>query len=312
MNSFAVLSLFILASAAQSSNQSNPFIPSGISSNCSTFLNDFNNNASFTSCTNPITSVASQFGPGASSSNTGSSSVNTTLNQLCSSTAFTGCPDSTIRAQLMSFYLACSAELTTNVNTDVLRTYDVLYSITPFRQAICSTSENGQYCAAQMNCTSSNSGTGTGTSSSLTTSTNSGQQYLYTSLGLSDGTTAMVPNVTTYQDTNLLFLFLQASMPTSQLCTICTRSILTSYILFESSLPYAPGLVNSLLLSSQPALYNATVSKCPSGFMNGAVEAAGSLGSAFLSSGAPHSIGADVSLLVIAILGGAGLAMAAF
>lgn len=322
MKSFAILSLFITASLAQSSSSSNPFIPSGISQGCSDYLVSLNSNSSFSSCTNPIISATSQFAPGVNSSSITTSTVNTALTNLCSTSAFSACPDSTVRAQLMSYYSACSAELTTNLNTAVLRTYDVLYVLTPLRDAMCSKSDNGQYCVTQLNTTSGSSATG---SVALETSSKQEvlQQYLYTTPDLagsavssrrdvSNTTTALIPNTTTYQDTNLVFLFLNTNMNETQLCTTCTRSILTSYITFESSLPYAPGLSNSLLLAGQPALYNATVSTCPTGFLSGAVQAAGGLSGGILSSSAPRSINTDMTLLVSAILGAAGLAIAAF
>lgn len=319
MKSFAILSLFISASLAQSSSSSNPFIPSGISQGCSDYLVSLNSNSSFAACTTPITSATSQFAPGVNSSSITTSTITSALNNLCSTSAFAACSDSTVRAQLMAYYSACSAELTTNVNTDVLRTYDVLYVLTPLREAICSKSDNGKYCVTQLNTTSGSSATG---NVALVTSSKQEalQQYLYTTPNsgvsarrdVSNTTTALIPNTTTYQDTNLVFLFLDSKMNTTQLCTTCTRNILTSYITFESSLPYAPGLNNSLLLRGQPALYNATVSTCPSGFLSGAVQAAGGLSSGVLKSSAPQSIRADVSLLVSAILGAVGLAITAF
>jgi hypothetical protein len=218
----------------------------------------------------------------------------------------------------MSYYSACSAELTTNLNDAVLRTYDVLYALTPLREAVCALSDNGKYCVTQLNTTSGSSASG---DVDLVTSNTQQvlQKYLYTSSGsgasarrdVSNSTTALIPNTTTFQDTNLVFLFLNPKMNSTRLCTTCTRNILTSYITFESSLPYAPGLNNSLLLSGQTALYNAIVSTCQSGFLSGAVQAAGGLSSGLLN-GSPRSISADVSLLVGAILGAAGLAVTAF
>jgi len=169
---------------------------------------------------------------------------------------------------------------------------------------------------------STNGTTATG-NKALVTSGKQGvlQQYLYTTPDLSGSTasrrdttnttTALIPNVTTYRDTDLVFLFLEPSMSTTQLCTTCTRNILTPYITFESSLPYAPGLNSSLLLGGQSALYNAILEDCPTGFMSGAVQAAGGLSSGVLSGSAPRTVSADVSLLVSAMLGAAGLVISA-
>jgi hypothetical protein len=263
--------------------------------------------------------------PGVNSSNITTTAINTALSSLCSTTAFSACPDSTVRAQLMAFYSACSAELTTNVNDDVLRNYDALYVLTPLRQAICSKSDNGSYCVTQLSSTSGSS-SAAGSEALVTPGASSNQvlleNYLYTTPDLSGSvpsrrdtsntTTALIPNVTTYAKTNLVFLFLEPSMTETQLCTTCTRNILTPYITFESSLPYAPGLNNSLLLAGQNAIYNAILSTCPTGFLSGAVQAAGGLSSGILSGSAPRSISADMSLVVSAILGAAGLAITAF
>jgi hypothetical protein len=343
MKSFAILSLFIAASVAQSvsiefggiwlldtnntvlklQSTSNPYIPSGISQGCSDYLTSLNSNSSFSSCISPITSALSQFTPGVNSSNITTSTITNALGSLCSASAFSACPDSTVRAQLMSYYSACSAELTTSLNNDVLRNYDVLYVLTPLRQAICSKSDNGSYCVTELSSTSGSSATG---SAALVTPGSGNQetllQNLYTTTGLSGSvpsrrdttntTAALIPNVTTYQDTNLVFLFLEPTMTATQLCTTCTRNILTPYITFESNLPYAPGLNCSLLLTGQSALYNAIISTCPSGFLSGAVQAAGGLSGGIMSSGASRPISADVSMLVSAILGAAGLAITAF
>lgn len=120
---------------------------------------------------------------------------------------------------------------------------------------------------------------------------------------LSNATTALVPNTTTYQDTNLPFMFLQPSMPSSELCTTCARNILTAYIDFESSSPYAPGLSNSLLFAGQISLYNNVTSKCGQSFLNGAVQAAGGLSSGLLSGATPRSGVQELSAAVSAILG---------
>ncbi|KAG2144001.1 hypothetical protein BD769DRAFT_1625676 [Suillus cothurnatus] len=296
-----------LGPTVHSSSSSNPFIPSGISQGCSDYLTSLDSNSSFSSCTAPIISATSAFAPGVNSSSITTSILNTALSNLCSASAFDACPESTVRSQLMSYYSACSAELTTNLNDAVLRTYDVLYALTPLREAVCALSDNGKYCVTQLNTTSGSSASG---NVDLVTS-NTQQVGASARRDVSNSTTALIPNTTTFQDTNLVFLFLNPKMNSTQLCTTCTRNILTSYITFESSLPYAPGLNNSLLLSGQTALYNAIVSTCQSGFLSGAVQAAGGLSSGLLN-GSPRSISADVSLLVGAILSAAGLAVTAF
>ncbi|KIJ60891.1 hypothetical protein HYDPIDRAFT_31771 [Hydnomerulius pinastri MD-312] len=322
ISSFAILSVLISAAWAQSS--SNPLIPSGISSNCSSYLTSLNNNADFASCTNPITSALSQFAPGANASGISTTTINSALNNLCSTTAFSACPDSTIRSQLGSFYAACAAELTSNPNVDVKRTYDTLYVLTPLRQAVCAKDDNGKYCAAELGSSSGAAGSVDAVNPEQSRKQELLDQYLYSTAGeaspnmaarrrdVSNTTAALIPNTTTYQDTNLVFMFLEPSMASAQLCTTCTREILTPYINFESSCPYAPGMSSSMLISGQPDLYNNITSKCGASFLGGAVQAAGGLSSGILSGAAPRSISQDISVAVSAILGAAALAVASF
>ncbi|KAG8215338.1 hypothetical protein J3R82DRAFT_8932 [Butyriboletus roseoflavus] len=221
------------------------------------------------------------------------------------------CPQSTVTTQLISFYAACPDELTSTPNQPVKLLYDLLYSLVPLRQAVCSKDDNGNYCATELSNSSS-----VGTVAAVDTATSQKQtlltQYLYTQPGaigasarrdLSNTTTALVPNTTTYHDTNLMFLFLSGDMPNSELCVTCTRNILTSYITFESAMPYAPGINNSLVLSGQIALYNNVTSKCGASFLSGVVQAAGGLSSGLLSGAASRAGGLELSAAVSAILG---------
>jgi hypothetical protein len=189
----------------------------------------------------------------------------------------------------------------------------------PLREAVCSKDDNGKYCAAELNSTSSTVG-----NVDLVNSGQSSQQQLLSEYlvseqpqqiatsrrDVSNSTTALVPNITTYQATNLVFLFLQPSMDKTSLCTTCTRNIITPYINFESSCPYAPGLGSSLLLIGQPDLYNNITSTCGASFLSGAVEAAGGLSGGIMSNAAPRPISQDISVAVSAFLGAVAFAVA--
>lgn len=78
-----------------------------------------------------------------------------------------------------------------------------------------------------------------------------------------------------------------------------------SYIEFETNVPYAPGLANSLLLGGQPDLYNAVQNTCGKNFFSGAVQAAGGLASGLLgsSSAAPRSISQGFMGVTTALVG---------
>ncbi|KAI6112055.1 hypothetical protein EDD16DRAFT_1883292 [Pisolithus croceorrhizus] len=306
LRAFAILSVLCTVVLAQSS--SNPLIPQGISSGCSNYLTQLDS-SNFTSCTSPIISALSQYTPGGNAS-TSLSSINAALNSVCASSVKAQCPDNVVSAQLSSFYAACSAELTSTPNSDVKRMYDTIYVLPPLRTAICSKSDNGQYCAAQL-------GSQSGKVDAVTQGSNpsSLEQYLYTtqsgsSVTRRDSSSALIPNVTTYEDTNLVFLFLEPSTDSTTLCTSCTRSILTSFITFESNTPYAPGLNNSVIMGGQTALYNSVQSTCGTNFLSGAVQAAGGLSSGIMSGDAHRSLSHEVSVAVSAILGAAAFAVA--
>jgi len=320
MKSIAVLSVLVTAAVAQSSSSdttANPLIPTGISQGCSSFLDSLNSNSNLTACTSPIISATSAFGPGANSSDPSSSDVTSALNTLCSSSAFSNCPDSTIGGQLSAFYSACSAELTSSPNANVTRIYDTLYVLTPLRQAVCSKDDNGQYCVTQAT-NGLNTSTGVGNVDIAVPGSVQAKisNLYYSSTNAlsrrddSNTTAALIPNTTTYHDTNLVFLFLQPSMSSSTLCTACTRSILTPYITFESNRPYAPGLTNSPLMSGQTALVSAIQSQCGSSFLSGAVQAAGGISSGILSGAASRSLSQDLNGAVSIFLGIAALAVA--
>lgn len=98
-----------------------------------------------------------------------------------------------------------------------------------------------------------------------------------------------MPNSTTYLSTNLLFLFLQPSFPSSVLCQPCTSAILSSYVAFEQSIPYAAGqgLAGSQMLKGQIPLWSGVGQKCGTGFLSGIQKNAGTMA---LGSGAESNV----------------------
>ncbi|EPT00443.1 hypothetical protein FOMPIDRAFT_1060407 [Fomitopsis schrenkii] len=301
MKSVAVLP--ILAASALASSA---LIPSGISSGCSSFLDSFNQDTSLESCISPLLTATAQFGAGASNtSNPTSSTVSSALSSVCSAST---CSSQAVGTQLSKFYAACLVELTSNVNKDVLRTYDVLYSIVPLQQAVCTKNSNGDFCVLDI--ASSNSSS---VSSATGESFQSISENLYSDASSSDGSqtpVSIVPNTTTFAQNNLLFFFLSPSLSSSELCTSCTRDVMTAYLSFENLVPYAPGIASSTLMSGQTALYKGVLSTCGQSFMNGAAQAAGAIsGGETAGSGAPSSmvvgtktVGAVVGAAVLALI----------
>ncbi|EIN05282.1 hypothetical protein PUNSTDRAFT_55156 [Punctularia strigosozonata HHB-11173 SS5] len=316
MKTFAIVSALASVALAQSSTASaSALIPTGISSGCSSFLTAFNSNSALSACTSPLISATSSYGPGGNASAT-SAGVSSALSAACSATT---CSETTVRDQLTQFYAACTAELTSSPNDAVVRAYDVLYALTPLKKALCAKDDSGKYCAAQLSSivssASASASAASASASAAAGSLSNGlslasvQKYLWASTSgslarrASSSEAALIPNTTTYAASNLVFLFLQPALESAALCTSCTRAVLTSYIDWESDVPYAPGLANSPTMAGQAAIYNAVQSTCGSSFLSGAVQAAGSL-----SNGLGQSSGAAPA---VALAGRAGTVVAA-
>lgn len=112
-------------------------------------------------------------------------------------------------------------------------------------------------------------------SSSAAASTTEGSGSSSTSSGLD--VTGVMPNVTTFTDASLPFLFLSSDMTSNMLCTVCTKSILATYIAWETRAPYALGLANSPVLSHQSELWQTLGSVCGDGFLTAITQEAGTL-----------------------------------
>ncbi|KAF7968412.1 hypothetical protein HWV62_30609 [Athelia sp. TMB] len=197
-----------------------------------------------------------------------------------------------------------------------MRTYDVFYSLTPFTQALCAKNGDGAYCATEAT-SSSSSAINNNVDAVVApgSSASSLKQFLWSTTGSSSAkrataeTAAIIPNVTTYRDSNLLFFFLQPDTPSATLCTPCARSAMLSYMQFEASVPYAPGLVNSVLMGGQSALYTAMNTTCGATFFTGGVSAVGGIASGMLggsgTSAAPRTIGQNAGVTVALLAGAA-------
>ncbi|KAF5375389.1 hypothetical protein D9615_007942 [Tricholomella constricta] len=276
--SFAIISLVTTAALAQSSS----VVPSGISQGCSTFLNNLNTDKGLTTCLSALAAATADYRPGSDATKSPSTAkIGSTLGNLCSSSVTTNCPDGLIRGNITNFYSACSAELTSNPNTDVISIYDILYTISPLKTAACSKDDSGNYCVTQAKLPASGQ-----TAAEV-------QQVL--------AGPSLAPNTTAFRTYNIPFFFLQSSLPSSELCNVCTRNIMTAYMNFEAKVPYAPGLGKSILLANQPELYQGIQSTCGSTFLSGAgVQAAGGLSGGTLSSGAVQNIvGAGQSFIAV-------------
>ncbi|KAK4046666.1 hypothetical protein OIO90_006478 [Microbotryomycetes sp. JL221] len=87
--------------------------------------------------------------------------------------------------------------------------------------------------------------------------------------------TGILPNADAWRSHALPFLFLSPNMSSSVLCTQCTKTILASYVAWESRIPYAIGLSNSPLLGQQGQLWTQIGDKCGGGFLASIASQAG-------------------------------------
>jgi len=211
-----------------------------------------------------------------------------------------------IRSKITDFYSACTAELTANKNRDVIRTYDIIYTLLPMRTSICSKDDSGNWCVL------ASPGAGTKETAPTVAQVLAALYSPSTSGALKrrGPQTPIVPNMATFHDNNLPFMYYKPDLDASALCTTCVRSILTAYMTFESNVAYAPGLSNSQLLDTQPSLYDAVKKKCPANFLSGAVQAAGGLSGGILSSAAVTTINAEQKTAIALVMGTAMLVIA--
>jgi len=237
------------------------------------------------SCTKAFTNAAANFGAGSNSGDASASAVNSALNTLCPS--LSACSQSVIRGQLIDFYAACPSELSTSLNDDVVRAYDVLYVLYPLSKAVCTKDDSGSYCVFKTGSTTNTTKNLLASSGSTVSSPADDLWLPFTSKKSRRGEQqVIIPNLEQFKKENLAFLGIQSSLSADKLCLPCTRNVLNEYIQFTSSLPYAPGVANSPLMGGESELYKAVQEKCGAPFLSGSVQAAGGISGGILGNGA--------------------------
>lgn len=283
LKSFAVVVALTSVALAQS-NSSSTLIPEGISSKCSDFLTQLNNDAQLSTCSGALTTALSAFAPG-STATPSASAITSALGNVCSDSLTSSCPKNLIQSKLADFYTACTAELTSSPNAQVASLYEVLYTITPLKNAVCSKDDSANFCLLSANLPSG-------------ANAESLQKSLYT-----QSNQVIVPDTNSFSSNNIPFLFLSADLPSETLCTTCTRNILMAYIDFEGEISHARGLANSQLLNKQTDLYTAVTSKCGATFMDSEVKAAGGIKSGPLGASSGAAPAAEFKTLMAAAAG---------
>lgn len=308
------LILFTTTTKAQTATSSaSTLIPTGISTGCSTFMTNLNADSSIKTCTSPLLSATEYYVNATSQGKTKSeSTLQETLTRLCASN--TGCDSSIIRSYLSQFWVNCHDEITAK-NKGVQDVYDVLYLINPFREAICSKDDDGNFCLTTVATT-----TTTSSKRDLTVDDEHwalrrahAEEILArqttTTTGADASTSASDIDSGSLSGSNIAFLFLQPTAGKDKLCSACAQNILASYIQFETSIPYAIGLSNSDILKGQSDLYKAGKKECGEDWAKKVNAIAGTTDFAKVAGAlANHKVSAALVALVAGFLA-AGLAM---
>ncbi|KAK0477139.1 hypothetical protein IW261DRAFT_307363 [Armillaria novae-zelandiae] len=293
ISSLAVLSVLTTAvfaqssssSAASASSTSSPLIPSGISTSCKSFLESLDSNSNLAACTKALATATDAYAPGNSSSST-TSAITSVLNSITSNS----CDETIMSTIIANFGSACQTELVTSPVQSVVLLYDTVYMMNPWLDVLVTKDDSGTYCVLESYNAATNSTQSSASASGYSNAAAAGStdfdelnKYLVvdqqgTTLSRRAQTVVATPNATTWTTNGIPFLFFTSSLSSTTLCTTCSRNVMTTWISWESKVPYAPAAKESALLSGLNDLYSAIQSKCGKSFLSGAVTAAGGLG----------------------------------
>ncbi|KAL9935526.1 hypothetical protein V8E36_005874 [Tilletia maclaganii] len=136
----AFTSLPTLSHAQATAAQPDP-VPNNAEPACRDFLEALKNDNSLDACMKPLMNATSLYRNGSQSA-AAAAQLTPTLQQLCSEAS---CDSTAIRKSLTDFWGACRNDIV-NQLLGVYNTYDFLYILLPFKDAICSTDSNQNYC----------------------------------------------------------------------------------------------------------------------------------------------------------------------
>lgn len=91
--------------------------------------------------------------------------------------------------------------------------------------------------------------------------------YSFLFLDNANGQSTLTPDMASYRESGLPYLFLTPSSSPELLCGECAGKILGAYVSFETVTPHALGISNSPALGGQPELW-AKVTECDNGLAN--------------------------------------------
>lgn len=114
-----------------------------ISTGCAAFMSGLDADRNLKPCLAPLLNATNFFAEAMSRKNPSATALTDSLGRLCGPDA--GCDAGLIRIRLSEFWDNCRAEIQAK-QTKVLETYDFLYLLNPFREAVCTKDDSSKYC----------------------------------------------------------------------------------------------------------------------------------------------------------------------
>ncbi|CAE6471448.1 unnamed protein product [Rhizoctonia solani] len=233
--------------------------PEGVSEQCSTFLKKLNSDTKAAGCLASLNTALSSFTSGQGSA----SDVPSTLKAFCSSTA---CSTANIPSLLAEFSDACSSDFASN--KIVATQYDVWYTLTPYKTALC-VKDGDEFCLLKA---------AKGSSSSQNTRRSNAAYaagHLANPVTKRDQT-VLTSNIDTFRKSHLLYQFASTDIDAESLCTNCTQIVTAEYVKYRTANAYAlAASQESLFGGGVPEFWASLSAKCPVGFPEKITELAG-------------------------------------
>jgi hypothetical protein len=215
-----------------------------VTDGCKTFLQSFNADSKISSVLAPLLTATARFNP-SSGQQSIKADVTWALNELCDPKAAFKASD--IQTTVTNYYSACQSDMVSGNQPDLTRTFELLYALPPLRNAVCSKDATGAYCLSSAKKNGGHADTQAPTNQ---------------------------VNLQSWSSSHIHYLFINADETPEQLCTACTKQVLTAYVSYENVLPFPMGMSSSVLLKDQKALWSAITAKCPADFTQGILSAA--------------------------------------
>ncbi|WFD26378.1 hypothetical protein MNAN1_001357 [Malassezia nana] len=280
-------------------------IPTNISSSCYTLLTQLNEDRVFDECTQPLIRATNAFAN--SSQSDKPSNTTSALNGLCA--ANDGCDRPLVRQFIAQFWDQCADELESGQD-QIIQLYEYLYIFIPFRDAICSKNKEGEYCLTAL---APNMGSSADDDNLLQmyrravpdVSANDVESPAYwervmSSIPRASTLAAKAPTLPALQPQQVFF-FLSGSSPKETICSECAGHVLSSYISFELSAPFALGLDSAPVLQSQQAIYDHAQQVCGDSFVDDINHQAGIQAFSEPASGASSTMRPTMALALAAL-----------